>query len=158
MMFSYSTDFLFKFEQIKETGQRTRTLLENEVQPAVSQLAECLADWYKMAQTVYLQAQILDRDIDTYEVRLDDFTDKVGKNDASFHEGLTNISRIICTANSKHGGRVKAQETKKHRTILNDMKLTAEEFQSVLNGNSKLVQQLQSMANGIDDENEMKDK
>lgn len=121
----------------------------------VIQLAECLADWYKMAQTVYLQAQILDRDIDSYEVRLNDFVLKLNKNDISFHEGLTNISRIICSANSKHGGRVKAQETKKHRTILNDIKIMDEEMESVLRENSKLVGQLQNIANGLNDEKDV---
>ncbi|XP_065213755.1 serine/threonine-protein kinase TBK1 [Planococcus citri] len=141
--------------KIKETGQRVKTLLETEVQPMVIQLAECLADWYKMAQTVYLQAQILDRDIDSYEIRLDDFVLKLNKNDISFHEGLSNISRIICSANSKHGGRVKAQETKKHRTILNDIKITGEEMETVLRENSKLVSQLQNLANGLNDEKDI---
>lgn len=112
-----------------------------------------------MAQTVYLQAQILDRDIDTYEVRLDDFSLKLNKNDVSFHEGLSNISRIICSANSKHGGRVKAQETKKHRTILNDIKINQEQIEAVLKENDRLANQIQNISNGINDEKDVvKDK
>lgn len=139
--------------QIKETAQRTRNLLENEVYPAVSQLAECLADWYKMAQTVYQQSEILDSEIDNYEAKLHEYINKINNNDINFHDGLTNISKVICTANSKHGGRVKAQDTKKYRTILNDIKLTEEEIESVLNGNTKLVRELHSITNGNNDEN-----
>ncbi|XKL59765.1 hypothetical protein PGB90_000781 [Kerria lacca] len=139
--------------KIKETAQRTRNLLENEVYPAVSQLAECLADWYKMAQTVYQQSEILDSEIDNYEAKLHEYINKINNNDINFHDGLTNISKVICTANSKHGGRVKAQDTKKYRTILNDIKLTEEEIESVLNGNTKLVRELHSITNGNNDEN-----
>ncbi len=143
--------FLF---QIKETGQRTKTLLENEVQPAVSQLAECLADWYKMAQTVHQQGEILESEINAYEMKLSEFTNKICENDVMFYDRLTNISRVICTVNSKHGGRVKAQEKKKTRTFLSDMTLTGEEILSVLKQDTNnLVQEVHSMAIGISEEN-----
>lgn len=35
------------------------------MKPVVAQIAECLADWYKRAQTIYLKAQILEKDVIT---------------------------------------------------------------------------------------------
>ena len=125
--------------------------MENEVQPSVIQIAECLADWYKIAQIQYLQAQILDRDIDTYKVRLTEITNEVCEVDVNFHEGVMSISRVICTANSKHGGRIKAQDIKKHRTILDDLKTTLGDVNVEINESEKLSNQIYSIANGNDD-------
>lgn len=44
-------------------GKGLKSLLLDNVKPAVSQMAECLADWYKLSQTVYLKTQILEKDI-----------------------------------------------------------------------------------------------
>ena len=112
------------FAQIKETGQKTKLLLEKEAQPSVIQLAECLADWYKVAQIQYIQAQILDRDIDTYNLRLSEITNEVSDIDLSFHKGMITMPRVICDATSKQGGCLKAQDLKKHRTILDDIRTT----------------------------------
>lgn len=35
----------------------------DDVKPSVAQMAECLADWYKLAQTVYLKSEILEKDV-----------------------------------------------------------------------------------------------
>lgn len=121
------------------------------------QLAECLADWYKVAQIQYLQAQILDRDIDTYKVRLSEITNEVCEIDVSFHEGMVSISRVICTANAKHGGRVKAQDIKKHRTILDDLRTTLGEVDVQLNESKKLTNQIYSITNGNDDSIELEE-
>ena len=39
--------------------------------------AECLADWYKMAQTIYLQTQILEKDLLSYEEMLFELRDRL---------------------------------------------------------------------------------
>ena len=39
-----------------------------------SQVTELLADWYKMAQTTFLQAEILSKDICAYEDEIDTFS------------------------------------------------------------------------------------
>lgn len=40
-------------------------------------MAECLADWYKLAQTVYLKTQILEKDVRDYERKLNDLRDEL---------------------------------------------------------------------------------
>lgn len=76
---SYNDEQFHVLERIKveETGRRIRALLERECAPAVANLADNLADWYKMAQTVYLQMMILDKDVDTYEKTLDHFIERL---------------------------------------------------------------------------------
>jgi hypothetical protein len=39
--------------------------------------AECLADWYKMAQTIYLQTQILEKDLSSYEETIFELRDRL---------------------------------------------------------------------------------
>lgn len=46
-----------------ETGKRIKTLLNNEIRPSVLMYIECLADWYKISQTIYLQTEILENDL-----------------------------------------------------------------------------------------------
>lgn len=48
-------DFNENFFQVAETGKRIKSLLNDDVRPVVAQIAECLADWYKRAQTIYLK-------------------------------------------------------------------------------------------------------
>lgn len=60
-----------------ETGRRIKNLLDNDILPAVNQTTECLADWYKMAHTVFLQTRILEKDIAEYEQHLTKFTSKL---------------------------------------------------------------------------------
>ncbi|GBP31939.1 hypothetical protein EVAR_18478_1 [Eumeta japonica] len=54
---------------VAETGRRARALLQR-VSPNAHARAAALADWYKVAQTVYLQTQILDKDVAAGELKL----------------------------------------------------------------------------------------
>lgn len=60
-----------------ETGRRIKNLLDNEILPAVNQTTDCLADWYKMAHTVFLQTRILEKDISEYEQNLTKFISRL---------------------------------------------------------------------------------
>ncbi|XP_044747149.1 inhibitor of nuclear factor kappa-B kinase subunit epsilon [Coccinella septempunctata] len=60
--------------KITQTINRVKILLELEVYPQYSQLSDALSDWYKIAQTVYLQtAMILKKDVDNIDKALGDF-------------------------------------------------------------------------------------
>lgn len=52
-------------------------MLNDTVKPAIAIEAECLADWYKMAQTIYLQTQILEKDLSSYEETLFELKDRL---------------------------------------------------------------------------------
>lgn len=82
-----------------------------------------MADWYKMAQTVYLQAQILDKDFDTFEHRLLEFIENANDSDASFHDGLVNVSKVKFTSSgAKHAGRISAQDIHALRASLRGLR------------------------------------
>lgn len=49
------------------------------VKPAIHQEAECLADWYKMAQTIFLQTQILEKDLVSYEDSIYELKDRLNR-------------------------------------------------------------------------------
>lgn len=47
------------------------------VKPAIHLEAECLADWYKMSQTIFLQTQILEKDLTSYEDSIYELKDRL---------------------------------------------------------------------------------
>lgn len=53
-----------------ETGKRIKGLLNTEIKPSVLMFIDCLADWYKISQTIYLQTEILENDLADQEVLL----------------------------------------------------------------------------------------
>lgn len=54
-----------------------KALLNENVKPAIHLEAECLADWYKMAQTIFLQTQILEKDLTSYEESIFEAKDRL---------------------------------------------------------------------------------
>lgn len=88
---SYNDEQFHNLERIKitETIRRLKLLLENEVQPAYSQLADALGDWYKISQTIYLQMMILKKDVLTYEEKFQEcfITDSI-----QFKEDMKSIA------------------------------------------------------------------
>ncbi|KAJ2938139.1 hypothetical protein O0L34_g3712 [Tuta absoluta] len=54
---------------VAETGRRVRALLQKAA-PLARARADAIADWYKIAQTVYLQTQILDKDVSSTELKV----------------------------------------------------------------------------------------
>uniref|UniRef100_A0A1B6MIR5 Protein kinase domain-containing protein n=1 Tax=Graphocephala atropunctata TaxID=36148 RepID=A0A1B6MIR5_9HEMI len=79
-----------KLEKIKiiKVGRTLRTLLESEVVPSITKLADCLADWYNLAHSVYVKARILDNEMDLLQEQLDALVDKMLEADVNFHKGL----------------------------------------------------------------------
>nr|CAD7439248.1 unnamed protein product [Timema bartmani]CAD7459470.1 unnamed protein product [Timema tahoe] len=150
---TYNDDQFHVLERIKvsETGRRVKTLFETECRPAVAQLADCLADWYKMAQTVYLQARILDKDVDTFERRLDTFSRRSTEADCIFHSGLQEVLQRV-TVDGKIVPRTPGRQTrgresaKKFRNSIKDIRAVQEEISSVLKENNDLVSKFHNLA------------
>ncbi|XP_017835119.1 serine/threonine-protein kinase TBK1 isoform X1 [Drosophila busckii] len=76
---TYNDEQFHALEKIKvdHNGKRIKQLLLDNVSPAVAQMAECLADWYKLAQTVYLKTQILEKDVRDCERKLHSIRDEL---------------------------------------------------------------------------------
>jgi len=73
---TYNDEQFHILEKIKmtETVRSLNELLTKEVQPAATGMTEALADWYKMAQTTFLQAEILRKDVDAFEEEAEGFS------------------------------------------------------------------------------------
>ncbi|XP_043274284.1 serine/threonine-protein kinase TBK1 isoform X2 [Venturia canescens] len=166
---TYNDEQFHVLERIKvtETGRRMKALLESECIPSITQRSECLADWYKMAQTVYLQTQILDKDTSNYQRSLDTYAYRLSQESTDRHEALSRLIKRLpekqigahtCTLS----GCIQQQEegTKKWQNICD----TQEQIALILAGNDSLVKQLLrlSMQNekfdeSNDDDNEEND-
>lgn len=121
-----------------------KALLETECTPAMTQRSECVADWYKMAQTVFLQTQILDKDIDGYERMLESFSYRLSHESKERNENLVHsLDRLPGKSKTIEKTSVPVQEsTKKWRNICD----TQEQNAMLLCENDLLIDQLNQAA------------
>lgn len=136
-----------KFLQVTETGRRMKALLDAECIPAITQRSECLADWYKMAQTVYLQTQILDKDMINYERSLDTYSYRLSRESSERHEVLLRFverlpERPAGNQTSTLSGCIQDEGTKKWQSICE----TQKEIARIISENNILVQQLDRLS------------
>ena len=70
---TYNDEQFHILEKIKmqETIRVLQDLLQKECTPSINQMVDALADWYKMAQTTFLQIEILFKDILNYKEDID---------------------------------------------------------------------------------------
>lgn len=113
--------------------------------------SECVADWYKMAQTVFLQIQILDKDVDNYEHILETYSYRLSHESKERYE---NFLRLIDTFPEKlrtiEKTNLPAQEsTKKWK----NMCVMQERIAMILYKNDLLIDQLDriSKLDSLDD-------
>ncbi|CAD6238655.1 GSCOCG00008505001-RA-CDS [Cotesia congregata] len=99
---TYNDEQFHVLERIKvtETGRRLKMLLETECIPAIVQRSESLADWYKMVQTIYLQSQILDKDLKTYNNSLESFACRMSQESNERYETLSSYINTLPTKQS----------------------------------------------------------
>lgn len=110
----------------------------------MTQRSECVADWYKMAQTVFLQTQILDKDIDAYEHTLESFSYRLSQESKERNENLLHsLDRLPGKLKTMEKTNVPAQEsTMKWRNIYD----TQEHIALLLYENSLLIDQLDNLS------------
>lgn len=87
---TYNDEQFHVLERIKvvDAGRQLRSLLDQKAAPPLVQQADNMADWYKMAQTVFLQTQILEKDVTQYEHHLERFKCSVIEADRAVHDKL----------------------------------------------------------------------
>lgn len=85
--------------KITETGKRVKTLLNDDVRPAVEQEAESLADWYKKAQTIFLQTKFLFKDVGSHEDTLYDIRVRLVQIKEDLKEDIKNDGEVSKIAN-----------------------------------------------------------
>lgn len=143
---TYNDEQFHVLERIKvtETGRRLKALLETECTPSMTQRSECVADWYKMAQTVFLQTQILDKDIDSYERVLESFSYRLSQESKERNENLLHsLDRLPGKSKTIEKTSVPVQEsTKKWRNICD----TQEQIAMLLCENGLLIDQIDHLS------------
>ncbi|XP_034668298.1 serine/threonine-protein kinase TBK1 isoform X1 [Drosophila subobscura] len=139
---TYNDEQFHALEKIKvdHNGKRLKALLLDNVNPAVAQIAECLADWYKLAQTVYLKTQILEKDVRDCERKLNGIRDEL------YH--IKTEQNLDGDTNTMHNN---IQLLKlKERNTLREMQQQQHEVMAVMRKNSELITFLSKLgiANG----------
>ncbi|CAK9803712.1 Inhibitor of nuclear factor kappa-B kinase subunit epsilon [Anthophora plagiata] len=152
---TYNDEQFHVLERIKvtETGQRIKNLLETFCVPSMISRSECVADWYKMAQTVFLQTQILDKDVDIYEHLLETFSYRLSQESKERYENFLHlIDRLPGKSKTMEKTNLPTQEnTKKWKNIC----VMQERIAMILYRNGLLVDQidrLSTLANREDTE------
>ncbi|KAJ8717526.1 hypothetical protein PYW08_005925 [Mythimna loreyi] len=100
---------------VAETGRRARALLQKAA-PLARARADAIADWYKVAQTVYLQTQILDKDVSSAELKLLTLAARIQDAEHSLREHISdaqhqNITKAESGAEKTKEAGVRAQNT-----------------------------------------------
>ncbi|XP_028982689.1 inhibitor of nuclear factor kappa-B kinase subunit epsilon [Diachasma alloeum] len=138
---TYNDEQFHVLERIKvtETGRRMKMLLETECIPSIIQRSESLADWYKMAQTVYLQIQLLDKDLDNYERSLEALAYRLADESAERHEALCKLLDQLPSGQTTENGShlpscIREEGTKMWRNICD----TQLEIRGILKENNDL--------------------
>lgn len=134
---TYNDEQFHALEKIKvdHNGKRIKQLLMDNVNPAVAQMAECLADWYKLAQTVYLKTQILEKDVRDCERKLHDIRDEL------YHIKSEQKLDVDTKTISSNNQLAKIEE----RNRLRIMKQQQLEVMAVMRKNSELITLLSNL-------------
>ncbi|XP_049288700.1 serine/threonine-protein kinase TBK1 [Anopheles funestus] len=100
---TYNDEQFHVLEKVKiaETGKRLKTLLNDGVRQAVEQEAECLADWYKKAQTIFLQTQFLMKDVGAYVDALYDLREQLKQHREDLKEEISTDGEVSKTIAGK---------------------------------------------------------
>ncbi|KAK0089964.1 hypothetical protein PV325_004441 [Microctonus aethiopoides] len=150
---TYNDEQFHVLERIKvtETGRRLKMLLETECIPAIVQRSESLADWYKMVQTIYLQSQILDKDLDIYERSLESFSYRLSQESAERYEELSAfIDGLPAKQMSSQTSHLPGTNQKERTKIWKNICDTQQEIALILYENDKLVDKFSRLSNDTD--------
>ncbi|XP_030380474.1 serine/threonine-protein kinase TBK1 isoform X1 [Scaptodrosophila lebanonensis] len=138
---TYNDEQFHALEKIKvdHNGKRIKALLQDNVSPAVAQMAECLADWYKLAQTVYLKTQILEKDVRDCERKLHTIRDEL-------YHIKSELKLDMDTKTINNNQLAKIEE----RNRLRIMKQQQQEVMAVMRKNGELITLLSKLGLGND--------
>ncbi|XP_022913910.2 serine/threonine-protein kinase TBK1 [Onthophagus taurus] len=151
---SYNDEQFHVLERIKltETNRSLKTLLDVECNPSFTQLGEILEDWYKYAQTMYVQTMILNKDVAIHDNRLHDLC---GVMKIEFNEFKSGVEKTFLDR-FKNGEKVTMSQEKNkngpsnHKKLhksLKEAELLRKQIMELLCQNKELVDQFEIIAN-----------
>ena len=154
---TYNDEQFHILEKIKmqETIRVLMDLLQTGVQPVIHQLTDVLADWYKMAQTTFLQTEILHKDISLFNEEIDAFAVTLKAAQEQYNVILNEaIEGIKSELEAQHvkkksiNGTIKTNgvETKQVKRALRSILTTQDEVWGILRENTRLIEQFGQLA------------
>jgi len=159
---SYNDEQFHVLEKIKitETARQLSALLDQDATPAVVQQVECMADWYKMAQTVYVQAHILEKDLMEYDERQALLAESIIQDSREFHKELAIklLEKKVQGEEAKHKPLSRKplptqEEAKNFCKSLKDLHFVTKDIQSIIQTNSSLVNQFEQLTKSLVSDN-----
>ena len=126
---------------MQETIRVLQDLLQKECTPSINQMTDALADWYKMAQTTFLQTEILLKDILIYKNDIDTFTVTVKEaQNEKYFEALSDVKeRINEQKNEQKEQSRKRKQLEEEEKIRQMQKLQNEAEQQQQNVNKQQI-------------------
>ena len=160
---TYNDEQFHILEKIKmqETIRVLMDLLQTGVQPVIHQLTDVLADWYKLAQTTFLQTEILHKDIGIASEEVDAFQVTLKSAQEQYNTILDesieaikseleaqNVKKKAAAAASINGSKTvgNGQESKQVRKALRSILTTQDEVWGILRENTRLIEQFGQLA------------
>jgi len=122
---------------MQETIRVLQDLLQKECTPSINQMTDALADWYKMAQTTFLQTEILLKDILIYKNDIDTFT--VTLKEAQNEKYFESLEEVMARMNEQKNEQKeqirkrREQEEEEKRLQLQKIQVEAEQQQQTVN-------------------------
>ena len=155
---TYNDEQFHILEKIKmqETIRVLMDLLQTGVQPVIHQMTDVLADWYKLAQTTFLQTEILHKDIGLFsdEVEAYGVTLKAAQENynTTLNEAIDGIKSELDNTKKKtiNGPKPNSNgvDSKQVRKALKSILSTQDEVWGILRENTRLIEQFGQLAMG----------
>ena len=165
---TYNDEQFHILEKIKmqETIRVLMDLLQTGVQPVIHQLTDVLADWYKMAQTTFLQTEILHKDIGLFNDEIEAFAVTLKAAQEQYNtilkEAIEGVKSELEAQNVKrksdqaeiaaiaaiNGSKMMTNgvDTKQVRKALRSILTTQDEVWGILRENTRLIEQFGQLA------------
>lgn len=127
--------------KITQTINRVKNLLELEVYPQYSQFSDALSDWYKIAQTVYLQTtMILKKDVDNIDKALRNFGESFTIEKLEYTDVITEQLNVTKQSSTDHRKR-----NQSIRKLYEAQKILKNEINKDLIKNSELLNEIHEL-------------
>lgn len=127
--------------KITQTINRVKNLLELEVYPQYSQFSDALSDWYKIAQTVYLQTtMILKKDVDNIDKALRNFGESFTIEKLEYTDVITEQLNVTKQSSTDHRKR-----NQSIRKLYEAQKMLKNEINKDLIKNSELLNEIHEL-------------
>lgn len=152
---SYNDEQFHVLERTKitETNRRIKQLLESDCVPAYNHFAEILGDWYKIAQTIYLKTVILNKDVNMYENKLENFTQNLGIYNTQYMEDM---QAVLDHANNGTDtpNAMNITQKRKLRSIFKEAEKYRTNIEDILRYNGELIKTIERLTKKVDIEDE----